>query len=72
MTKCRVCNGKGQVNTHCTTCGGKGRTRVDLTTGRQLLELYACHDCGNFRCVACGGDGLTPQPARRIDGPFIR
>jgi hypothetical protein len=24
--------------------------------------FYACHDCGNHRCVKCGGSGQRPVP----------
>jgi hypothetical protein len=66
MKICSVCKGDGKVIEDCETCGGKGHSSVGLVNGENLLSWYACHDCGNRRCVRCGGDGLEPVPATKL------
>lgn len=59
VSKCLRCNGAGKIREPCAICGGKGAL--------VLTSWYACHGCGNHRCVACGGAGVDPQPdLRRI------
>jgi DnaJ-class molecular chaperone len=52
---CEPCKGSGKVKGPCTTCDGRGY--IVLTQA-----FYACHDCGNHRCVKCGGSGQRPVP----------
>jgi hypothetical protein len=62
MLKCTTCTGRGKVASDCKTCGSKGWTDIDFTNGKELFKGYACHDCGNLRCVKCGGEGFVPSP----------
>lgn len=52
---CKPCSGSGKVKSRCETCYSKGYVNAPGHT-----TFYACHDCGNLRCVHCGGDGVAP------------
>lgn len=54
--QCFVCSGKTKVRSRCDTCDSKGYVNAPGHT-----TFYACHHCGNLRCVHCGGVGLEPQ-----------
>lgn len=47
---CSACHGEGHVIGPCKTCHGAGNVRTKTSS-------YACPDCGNFRCLRCGGSG---------------
>jgi RecJ-like exonuclease len=59
---CTHCKGKRRIHEECKTCGGAGYTSISLESGETLSHPYACHDCANFRCHKCGGEGRTPTP----------
>lgn len=63
MIKCKTCNGAGKVKSKCITCDNKGYSSISLYGAIDLTSYYACHDCGNLRCVTCGGEGITPAPS---------
>lgn len=47
---CTVCRGDGHVVGPCKACAGAGYVRTKTSS-------YACPDCGNSRCLRCGGTG---------------
>ena len=49
---CTGCLGAGKVSSACATCGGHGSV---FPEGFQ--NFFLCRDCGNARCLRCGGAG---------------